>query len=90
MSWNISVVSFIVPCPDVGHCFPGVNCILNNVSIPYITCGECPNGYLGDGIKCQAQCTNCDVTSEVCLSPSICQSKKFNKNMSKIVIGAIC
>ena len=75
MSWNISVVSFIVPCPDVGHCFPGVNCILNNVSIPYITCGECPNGYLGDGIKCQAQCTNCDVTSEVCLSPSICQSK---------------
>ena len=67
--------SFIVPCPDVGHCYPGVDCILNNATVPYITCGKCLNGYVGDGIRCEPICSNCDQSSEVCLSPELCQSK---------------
>ena len=42
-----------VICPDVNHCFPGVKCILTNTSVPFITCGSCPIGYIGDGIKCK-------------------------------------
>ncbi len=69
--------SFIVPCPDVNHCFPGVECIMtnNSLQVPYITCGECPDGFAGDGIQCRPLCNNCNSSLEICVGPNICQSK---------------
>lgn len=67
-----------MPCPDVSHCYPGVNCIMNNSSSEsaYITCGECPKGFIGDGIRCRPSCSRCDESSEVCIGPDMCQGEK--------------
>ena len=50
---NFSVsISDIDGCAEP-HCFPGVTC--TDVKAPGIgfTCGSCPPGYQGNGIKCQ-------------------------------------
>ena len=66
---------FAVPCPDANHCHPLVDCILNNETIPFITCGSCPDGYVGNGVKCKPKCTTCDRTKEVCFVPEQCERK---------------
>jgi len=66
----------VVPCPDINHCFPGVSCILTNDSrASYISCGNCPQGYVGDGIHCRTQCQGCNSTFEVCVGPEECERK---------------
>ena len=67
--------TYVVPCPDANHCHPLVDCLLNNETIPYIACGHCPDGYLGNGIKCRPKCTSCDRTKEVCFEPEKCITK---------------
>ena len=69
--------SISVPCPDQHHCYPGVECIMTNITllVPYITCGNCPEGYSGDGIQCKPKCDNCNESSEVCMEPGICKSE---------------
>ena len=72
----IEDVPMVVPCPDVNHCFSGVSCIMSNDSrASYITCGNCPQGYIGDGIHCKPQCHGCDSSFQVCIGPEQCKSE---------------
>ena len=38
-------------CRDLA-CFPGVNCTDNKAPMVGATCGSCPSGYNGNGMKC--------------------------------------
>ena len=75
LEFSFFLASFVVPCPDANHCHPLVDCIFDNATIPFISCGNCPDGYSGNGIKCKPKCSNCDRTKEICTAPEICTEK---------------
>ncbi|XP_062499001.1 fibrillin-2-like [Corticium candelabrum] len=40
------------PCGDLTPCFPNVVCTNNDTSFPPYHCGDCPSGYVGNGLVC--------------------------------------
>jgi len=75
------LVRFKVNCPDGKRCFPGVKCYLTSLSgansngtAGEVVCGDCPQGFYGDGHQCKPKCHNlkCKPDTEYCSAPDTC------------------
>ena len=67
-----------VTCPDDKKCFGGVDCYLANkvanATDVEVVCGDCPEGYFGDGTECKPKChkLKCRTDTEYCSGPDTC------------------
>ena len=67
-----------VTCPDDKKCFGGVDCYLankvTNATDVEVVCGDCPEGYFGDGTECKPKChkLKCKTDTEYCSAPDTC------------------
>ena len=67
-----------VTCPDDKKCFGGVDCYLankvTNATDVEVVCGDCPEGYFGDGTECKPKChkLKCKTDTEYCSAPETC------------------
>ena len=97
--FSVIPVRHKVVCPDGKRCFAGVDCYLTaandgatlgNGTAAEVVCGDCPDGYYGDGFMCKPKCHNlkCKKETEYCSAPDTC-SREFVLFRLKISRGDI-